>query len=191
MSYTVDGDGKVTFRCQGKECGKTKESRSLKVLPKKWCLSAVLVSEDSPEFVSTEAQNAYQQKTQERLLEANQQLAGHFCSFKCAKKSFSDERVVAMVKKLKVAVVVYGDCKLVVDAENMDDGDGRDGDEAPLRAGPMAARGTTRTTRRAALRPRGSTSRARPRPSRCRRAALRGSRRRQKKAHGERAVGQG
>lgn len=131
MSYTVDGDGKVTFRCQGKDCGKTKESRSLKVLPKKWCLSAVLVSEDSPEFVSTEAKTAHEQRTQERVLEANQQLAGHFCSFKCAKKSFSDERVVAMVKKLRVAVVVYSDCKLVIDAENMNEGDGRDGEEKP------------------------------------------------------------
>jgi hypothetical protein len=131
MSYTVDGDGKVTFRCQGKECGKTKESRSLKVLPKKWCLSAVLVSEASPEYTSQEAAAAYAKETQVRLLEANRELAGHFCSFKCAKRSFEDPRVVAMVKKLRVAVVVYGESKLVIDAESMDDGDGRDDDEAP------------------------------------------------------------
>jgi len=144
MSYTVDGDGKVTFRCQGKECGKTRESRSLKVLPKKWCLSAVLVSEDSPEYTSPEANAAYAQRTQERLLEANRELAGHFCSFKCAKRSFEDPRVVAMVKKLKVAVVVYSECKLVIDAENLDDGDGGDDGDGEQAPAPRRPKGGSR-----------------------------------------------
>jgi hypothetical protein len=160
MSYTIDGDGKVTFRCQGKECGKTKESRSLKVLPKKWCLSAVLVSEETAEYTSPDAAAAYAQRTQERLLEANRELAGHFCSFKCAKRSFEDQRVVAMVKKLKVAVVVYSECKLVIDAENLDDGDGRDEDEAPA---PRPSKGGSRDDEDDA--PRGTPPKGLDRPS--------------------------
>lgn len=132
MSYMVDGDGKITFTCQGKNCGKTKESRSVKVLPKKWCISAVLVTEDSPEFTDPGRQQEAEEAKAARVLEANQALAGHFCSFKCAKNSFADERVLAMAKKLRVAVVVYGDCKLVIDAENAGgDDDAGDREDAP------------------------------------------------------------
>jgi hypothetical protein len=134
MSYTVDGDGKVTFRCQGKDCGKTKEARTVKVLPKKWCITGILLTQADPEGGESALEDAA--ATNNRLLEANSQLSGHFCSFKCAKNTFSDERVVAMVKKLRVAVVVYGDCKLVIDAENLDgggdDGEGED-EPAPKR----------------------------------------------------------
>jgi hypothetical protein len=123
MSYTVDGDGKVTFRCQGKDCGKTKESRSLKVLPKKWCITGILLNQADPE-----GSEDPKKMDGDRILEANANLAGHFCSFKCAKNTFSDERIIAMVRKLRVAIVVYGDCKLVIDAENWGEG-GDDGDE--------------------------------------------------------------
>lgn len=128
MSYQVDGDGKVTFRCQGKDCGKTKEARSVKVLPKKWCISSVVFTLDHPESGGDEIDPEEQAK---KAIEANQNLAGHFCSFKCAKNTFSDERVVAMVKKLRVAVVVFGDCKMVIDAENLDGGEGGDGEDEP------------------------------------------------------------
>lgn len=130
MSYTVDGDGKITFQCQGKDCGKTKEARSLKVLPKKWCITGILLNKADPELGEEgEAQAA---KDNARILEANSSLSGHFCSFKCAKTTFADERVIAMVRKLRVAVVVYGECKLVIDAENWDGDDGDAGDDAPV-----------------------------------------------------------
>jgi hypothetical protein len=124
MSYTVDGDGKVTFRCQGKECGKTKDSRSLKVLPKGWCITGILLNQADPEGLEEP-----QKPDADRIMEANANLAGHFCSFKCAKHTFSDERIVAMVRKLRVAVVVYGSCKMVIDAENWDGDGGDEGDE--------------------------------------------------------------
>ncbi len=111
MSYTVDGDGKVTFQCQGKDCGKKQETRSLKVLPKKWCITGILITEHSPE------DGGAAESDHERLMEANKNLSGHFCSLKCAKNTFADPRVEAMVRKLKVAVVVYKDCVLVVDGE--------------------------------------------------------------------------
>lgn len=131
MSYTVDADGKVTFRCQGKDCGKTKAARSTKVLPKKWCITGILLNAADPESGGGEVDHA-------RALEANNNLSGHFCSFKCARNTFADERVVAMVKKLKVCVVVYGDCKLVIDAEDNGRGDGDD-DGGEERPGPGGA----------------------------------------------------
>lgn len=129
MSYQVDPDGNVTFVCQGKECGKSKAAKSTKVLPKKWCITGILLNQPDPE-AGAPGEAGLNTADNARILEANANLSGHFCSFKCAKNTFSDPRVVAMVKKLKVAVVVYGDCKLVIDAEN-DGDDGEDGDEKP------------------------------------------------------------
>lgn len=126
MSYTVDGDGKVTFRCQGKDCGKTKEARSLKVLPKGWCITGVLLNQLDPEAGTDEMAS-----DDRRIREANENLSGHFCSFKCAKKTFSDPRIVATVKKYRVAIVVYGQCKMVIDAENLDDDGGDEGEDRP------------------------------------------------------------
>lgn len=127
MSYSVDGDGKVIFQCQGKDCGKTKESRSLKTLPKKWCITGILLNEADPESGEERAQ-----ADNDRILEANRNLSGHFCSFKCAKNTFSDEHVIAMVRKLRVAVVVYGECKMVIDAESWGDDGGGGDDEKPI-----------------------------------------------------------
>jgi ribosomal protein L24E len=129
MSYTVDGDGKVTFRCQGKDCGKMKEARSLKVLPKGWCISSILLSEVDAEF----KEEGDPKTDMERVQSANAELAGHFCSFKCAKRTFADPRIIACVKKYRVAVVVYGQCKLVIDAENLGGEDG--GRPAPRKGG--------------------------------------------------------
>lgn len=126
MSYQVDPDGNVTFVCQGKECGKSKAAKSTKVLPKKWCITGILLDHADPESGAVGEEQA--RVDNERILEANANLSGHFCSFRCAKNTFEDPRVVAMVKKLKVTVVVYMDCKLVIDGGS-DGGRGDDGDE--------------------------------------------------------------
>jgi len=123
MSYSVDDDGTVTFRCQGVDCERTKNGRGLKVLPKGWFVTGILISQASPEspFDDAPAMDA------DRLRQANENLSGHFCSFKCVKQTFADPRIVACVKKHGVAVVVYGDCRMVVDASKPEDG----GDEEP------------------------------------------------------------
>jgi hypothetical protein len=126
MSYQVDPDGNVTFVCQGKDCHATKPAKSTKVLPKKWCITGILLDQADPESGPAGEERA--QIDNARILEANANLSGHFCSLKCAKNTFSDPRVVAMVKKLKVTVVVYMDCKLVIDG-SPDGGHGDDGDE--------------------------------------------------------------
>lgn len=129
MSYSVDADGEVTFTCQGKDCGKTKKARTVKVLPKKWCITGILLNQPDPESGVAGEERAMEENA--RILEANQNLSGHFCSFKCAKRTFEDPRVVAMVRKLGVAVVVYGDCKMVIDAEQGGRGDDGDGEDEP------------------------------------------------------------
>jgi hypothetical protein len=132
MSYQVDPDGNVTFVCQGKDCGKSKAAKSTKVLPKKWCISSVLFSQDHPEFTSAGQAARHAEDQAKKAMEANENLAGHFCSIKCARSTFSDPRVVAMVKKLRVTVVIFADCKLMIDGSG-DDGDNDDDEEKPVR----------------------------------------------------------
>jgi hypothetical protein len=120
MSYSVESDGVVTFRCQGKDCGKTKSGRGLKILPKGWFVTGILMSQASEEF----REGGKPAMDADRLTQANEDLSGHFCSFKCAKRTFEDPRVVACVRNHRVAVVVYGACKMVIDASGHADEEG-------------------------------------------------------------------
>jgi hypothetical protein len=108
MGYVVEGDGVVRFTCRG--CGNQATTRSLKALPKGWCLSGILGMEADPE-----SEAVVEQTDPQALHEAATTLADHFCKVKCGKKYLSKPEIVERVKQLGVMLVLWGQCVLVVD----------------------------------------------------------------------------
>lgn len=109
MSYLVREDGKVEFSCHG--CTKTKVTDSLASLPKNWCLTGILVSQNHEEF----RDEGDTTPTDQKLRECNEQLAAHFCSIKCAKKKLLAEKVREYVRRMGITLVLYGKCETIVD----------------------------------------------------------------------------
>lgn len=110
MGYVLDADGKVTFTCRG--CAKQVVTRSLKAIPKGWCISGILGQIPDPESLPPEAEASTQQ---EALTYIAASLSDHFCSERCAKRHLSTREVQDRVRRLGVVLVLWGKCTLVID----------------------------------------------------------------------------
>ena len=110
MSYAIGPDGETTFTCRG--CGKEVKSRSLKTIPKGWCISGILGNIPDPETIPPEYEAA---TAAEALQIALNTLCDHFCGNKCGKKFLMRDEVVKRVHRLGIVLVLWGQCTLVVD----------------------------------------------------------------------------
>ena len=105
MSYVIDGDGKVTFTCNG--CRKATTSRNVKSLPRGWYVVGVLQSAHDPEC----AENA----KPDDLRAVGEVVGSHFHSLRCGKKAMTSSKVKEMIARSGVALALYGKCDLVID----------------------------------------------------------------------------
>lgn len=105
MSYEIDGDGRVTFTCNG--CGKTTTSRNVKSLPRGWYVVGVLQSAHDPECADT--------AEPEDIRAVGEVVGSHFHTLRCGKKAMTSSKVKEMVARSGVALALYGKCDLVID----------------------------------------------------------------------------
>lgn len=136
MSYEILPDeGKVEFTCHGFECGKKEKSKAISELPKNWLLTGILVSKVHDEFANEEER----EKNNRDLIDANNSVCGHFCSVKCAKKTYARPEVLDTLRRLGLTVVGYQKTVVLYEGEDTrDDDDGPSGDsgDEPSGDGP-------------------------------------------------------
>jgi hypothetical protein len=117
MSYEVMANGRVEYTCR--KCGKTKETKSLKELPKGWVVTGILAVKGDPEVGADETQEEAQQKQNERMHELGAYFGAHFCSMKEGERFLRDESVIEKVLKAGVTLALWGQCNVVIDGARM------------------------------------------------------------------------
>ena len=118
MSYEILPDGEVAFICNG--CGQKKISRNTKSLPKGWYISGVMAAPVDPEWRSESEED---QATQ--LQEVGELIGSHFHSLPCARQNLLIPPVIEKMRKLSIALCVYGKCELIIAGPNSMQAPGR------------------------------------------------------------------
>ena len=125
MSYEIRADGRVVYACR--KCGKEKETKTLKDLPKGWVVTGILGTRQDPEMGADESQEDAQRRQNERLHELGALFGAHFCSMKEGQKYLRQESVVEQVLKAGVTLALWGQCEVVIDGARMGEGTPEDG----------------------------------------------------------------
>ena len=125
MSYEVQANGNVEYTCRG--CGKKKETKTLKELPKGWVVTGVLAVKSDPEVGMDETMEEAQKKQNERLHELGALFGAHFCSMKEGEKYLRKESVVEQVLAVRVTLALWGQCQVMIDGARMGESRGDDG----------------------------------------------------------------
>lgn len=117
MSYEVKEAGEVEYTC--KACETKAKTRSLKALPKGWCVTGILAIKPNPEC-ETEAELERDRATSaERLRELGGMLGAHFCSAKEGKEWLKQKSVIEQVITAGVTLALWGKCDVVIDGAGL------------------------------------------------------------------------
>lgn len=106
MSFEVLGDGSVTYHCRG--CDAKATTRTLKSLPKNWCLTGVLAIAQDPELESAE-------DGQQKLNEAGELIGAHFHTTKCGKKFLLQEKVKEQILAAGITLALWKNVEIILD----------------------------------------------------------------------------
>lgn len=113
MSWSgPEADGKYTFICD--RCKAKAGSDSPWILPKGWCVTAILSHQLHPEWREGDGDRP-EPVDPEKVKEVADAFAGHFHSVECGKAALGSERVRIAVREARVVLVLYGWTVLVVD----------------------------------------------------------------------------
>lgn len=118
MSYMIGADGEVKYTCKG--CGKAKTTRTLKSLPRGWCVTGILAIKPDPEFEAERDPERLGVLAQERIASVGGMVGAHFCSFKEGLDYLSRKEVVDEVMAAGVTLALWGKCQIVVDGAGID-----------------------------------------------------------------------
>lgn len=110
MSFEIEADGEVKYHCRG--CDAKATMRSLKSLPKGWCLTGVLAIAQDPELESEE-------QGQQKLKEAGALIGAHFHSSKCGKKFLAQTEVKDQILAAGITLALWSKVEIVIDGAKM------------------------------------------------------------------------